>query len=234
MKHTKFSNIGNDIVSLLFPRVCFGCNARLYRGEHVLCTFCRNQVPLTEQNFEEENAVDRIFYGRCRILKAASFLYFSHTGIVRNLIHYLKYRDQQVVGEFLGDWFGMELAANDTLKNIDFVIPVPLHPRKLRKRGYNQVTVFAQKLAHYLQAEFRDDLLVKTANSRTQTVKNRFFRTDQQKNLYQVENAQSLEGASVLLVDDIITTGATMEACTHALNSVPGIEVRLCSMAFVP
>ena len=103
----------------MFPRLCFGCNVRLYRGEQILCTFCRNQVPLTEYSFNEENAVDRIFYGRTDIYKASSFLYYSDKGIVKNLIHHLKYSNQQQIGEFLGNWYGSILAGGNQLKGLD-------------------------------------------------------------------------------------------------------------------
>ena len=234
MKHTKISNIGNDINTVLFPRVCFGCMVRLYRGEYVLCSFCRHQLPLTEYNYREENAVDRVFYGRCRIKKAAAFLYYSHLGIVRNLIHYLKYRNQQVIGEFLGEWFGEQLLSQKGVNEVGYVLPVPLHPRKERKRGYNQVSLFARAVAKSLGADYRSDILIKTENTRTQTVRNRWFRSRQPAELYRVSHPNALKGASVLLLDDVITTGATMEACCHALHKVPGIEIYLGSMAFVP
>lgn len=234
MQHTKISNIGNDINTLLFPRVCFGCNARLYRGEYVLCTFCRDQIPLTEQNYLLENAVDRIFYGRCRIEKAAAFLYYSDNGMVRNLIHYLKYKRQQVIGEFMGNWFGSEIANQDGVNQVDFVLPVPLHPRKLRRRGYNQVSKFAEGLAHHLNAALREDLLIKTANTKTQTAKGRLFRTAQSKSLYTLTNPEVLSNAVILIADDVITTGATMEACCLAFKNCAGIKIYLAAIAFVP
>ena len=145
--HYKLSNILNDIVSILLPKVCFGCNARLNRGENQLCTVCRNQLPLTEYNFNDENAVDRIFFGRINITKANSFLFFTQNGIVKNLIHHLKYKNQQEIGTLLGDWHGQLIAENNFIDQIDFVIPVPLHPKKKKRRGYNQVTAFGKQLA---------------------------------------------------------------------------------------
>ena len=234
MQHTKISNIGNDIKTVLFPLVCFGCMVRLYRGEYVLCAFCRHQIPLTEYNYREENAVDRIFYGRCRIVKAASFLYYSQAGIVRNLIRFLKYRNQEVIGEFLGNWVGEELKSQPGVKDVDYVIPVPLHPRKLRKRGYNQVSRFGNCIATILGADYREDLLIKSMHTRTQTLKNRFFRLQDEQKIYRVTKPEVLRSASVLLVDDIITTGATMESCCMALNEIPGLDIYICSMAYVP
>ena len=170
--YSKLSNILNDINTIMMPRLCFGCNARLYRGEHLLCTFCRNQLPLTEYNLTDENAVDRIFYGRIDIKKAAALLYYEEHGIVKNLIHYLKYKNQQPIGIFLGDWFGELIKKEGELHQIDVVIPVPLHKIKLRKRGYNQVAEFGKRMAFHLGAAYMDTFL-----SKRQTRKHRPKRT---------------------------------------------------------
>ncbi|MGB5667974.1 MAG: ComF family protein [Maribacter sp.] len=232
--YSKLSNILNDINSILLPRVCFGCNARLNRGEYHLCTVCRNQLPLTEYNFNVENAVDRIFYGRINIKKANSFLFFIENGIVKNLIHYLKYKNQEQIGAFLGDWHGQIIADNHFLEQIDAVIPVPLHRKKFKKRGYNQVSLFGKRLAYHLNAEFIEDALQKTANTKTQTKKGRIGRWQNNKALYTLTDPLRLENKKVLLVDDVITTGATMEICANTLNEVHGVTIYITSMAVVP
>lgn len=233
MAHNKLSNIINDINTLLLPVVCFGCNAQLYRGEKHLCTVCRHQLPLTEYTFNVENPVDRIFYGRINIKKANSFLFFTDHGIVKNLIHHLKYKGQEQIGMFLGDWFGNILTENNHLPSIDFVIPVPLHRKKLKKRGYNQTSLFAKQLAFHLSSTYNDQLLVKTANTRTQTKKTRLSRWYDNRSLYEITNPSLLKNKNILLVDDVITTGATMELCTTQINKVPGATVFIASMAVV-
>ncbi|WP_282161974.1 ComF family protein [Ulvibacterium marinum] len=234
MLRAKLSNIINDINTLLLPKVCFGCNAHLSGGEQHLCTVCRNQIPLTEYTFNAENAVDRIFYGRINIKKASSFLFFSETGIVKNLIHYLKYRNQEQIGDFLGDWYGQALKEDLLNKTIHAVVPVPLHKNKLRQRGYNQVALFARKIAHHLNAEYIDHVLVKTSNTKTQTQKGRIARWQANKALYTLTHTSELENKNVLLVDDVITTGATMELCAKALKEAKGINIYLTSIAVVP
>ncbi len=231
---SKLSNILNDINTILLPQVCFGCNAHLRRGERLLCTLCRNQLPLTEYNFIDENPIDRIFYGRINIKKANSFLFYSEKGIVKTLIHYLKYKNQPQIGSFLGNWYGQILAETGTLNQIDLVVPVPLHWKKLRKRGYNQVSHFAELLAHYINARYIDDLLIKTANTKTQTGKGRTFRWQNDRDLYILSDPQLLKGKNVLLVDDVITTGATIEACGRALKSADDVNIYVVSMAVVP
>tara|TARA_R110002020_G_scaffold63170_2_gene168712 strand:- start:76803 stop:77423 length:621 start_codon:yes stop_codon:yes gene_type:complete len=206
----------------------------LGKGERLLCTVCRNQLPLTDYNFIDENPIDRIFYGRVYIEKANSFLFFQDTGIVKNLIHHLKYKNQQQVGTFLGDWFGQDIRDIGLPLTIDFVVPVPLHKKKLRKRGYNQVTTFGQTLAFHLNAVYSDNILIKTANTRTQTKKNRFYRWQATQALYKVRDLSVVTGRNVLLVDDVITTGATMEACALALSEAEDIKILIASMAVVP
>ncbi|WP_298504158.1 ComF family protein [uncultured Maribacter sp.] len=233
MLYSKLPNILNDINTLLFPIVCFGCNARLNRGEKHLCTVCRNQIPLTDFTFNEENPVDRIFYGRINIKKASSFLYFTEIGIVKNLIHNLKYKNQEQIGVFIGEWYGQILAENNFLKDIDYIIPVPLHSKKLKKRGYNQVTKFGKSLAKYLNAIFLDTILIKTENTKTQTKKGRLRRWHEQKNLYHLTNPLVLANKKILLLDDVITTGATMEICAKTLQEAPGVTIYITSMAVV-
>ncbi len=213
--------------------VCFGCNARLNRGEKLLCTVCRHELPLTEYNFNVENGVDRIFYGRINIKKASSFLYFTEQGIVKNLIHQLKYRNQEQIGGFLGDWYGQILKENDFLKNIHYVIPVPLHKKKLKSRGYNQVALFAQKISEHINAEYLENNLIKTANTRTQTKKNRLSRWYDNRSLYEVIDPNLLKNKNILLVDDVITTGATMEICGQTLKNIEGTSIYITSMAVV-
>jgi len=223
----------NDINSVLLPTVCFGCNAHLYRGEEHLCTVCRNHLPITDYNFNEENPIDRIFYGRIHIKKASSFLFFTENGIVQQLIHHLKYKNQKQIGIFLGDWYGQILKENGFLNKIDFVIPVPLHKMKLRKRGYNQVADFGQRIAHFLRAEYRDDILVKTANTKTQTTKGRIGRWQENMALYTLTDASKLENKNILLVDDVITSGATIEICAKALQKAKETTIHIASMAVV-
>ncbi|WP_289037398.1 ComF family protein [uncultured Zobellia sp.] len=229
------TNILNDINSVLAPRVCFGCNVHLNRGEKLICTTCRNDLPLTDYTFNDENPVDRIFYGRINIKKASSMLFFYEKGIVRELIHHLKYRNQEEVGTFLGDWYGQLLKENNELTNaIDLVIPVPLHKKKLRQRGYNQVASFAQRLAFHLNADYVDHILIKTANTKTQTKKGRIGRWQNKKDLYTLSDFNSLKDKHILLVDDVITTGATMEICARTLAQAPNTTIFIASMAVVP
>ena len=153
---------------------------------------------------------------------------------MQQLIHHLKYKNQEQIGNFLGDWYGQLLKENKYVNDIDIVVPVPLHKKKLKKRGYNQVSAFAQKLAYHLDALYSEDILIKNANTKTQTAKDRIGRWQENKALYTVSNGDFLNNKKVLLVDDVITTGATMEICTKALQQTEQVTVYIASMAVVP
>ncbi len=234
MTPKRLAKIINVINNILLPQVCFGCNTQLFRGERVLCTVCRHEMPLTDHNFLEENTVDRIFYGRIPIKKAVSFVFFSKNGIVKNLLHWLKYKNQEQIGAFFGDWCGSLLEKDGNLKKVDVVVPVPLHPKKLKKRGYNQVALFAQRIASSLGAEYRDDLLLKVVNTKTQTKKDQQARWEDSKKAFQLNPKAKTSFGHVLLVDDVITTGATIESCAKVLLQLKNVRVSVLSMAVVP
>ncbi|WP_445383802.1 ComF family protein [Robiginitalea sp. IMCC43444] len=231
------SNLPKILIALkniLFPELCFGCNAHLYRGEQVLCAFCRDELPLTEFNFEQENAVDRIFYGRAPVCKASALFYYRESGLIKRLIHRLKYQGMQQLGGFMGEWHGEILKKDPGISNIDLVMPVPLHAAKMRKRGYNQCELFGRAIASSLQAEYTGKLLKKIKNARTQTTRNRWLRWKNTQGVFHLAHPERLEGKKILLVDDVITTGATLEACCLALSSVARLEIYIAVMAVVP
>lgn len=230
----KVSKIVNDLDSFLAPARCFGCNAHLYRGERLLCAFCRNELPLTEYNFGEENPTDRIFFGRTPVKKASAMLFYEPSGLVRDLLHQLKYRGRQQIGDCLGAWYGEVLAADPGLPRPDWVLPVPLHPGKERKRGYNQCRAFGRAVAARLGAPYSEKWLKRAVESRTQTGKDRWDRWLEIRNAFRARSGAELEGSRVLLLDDVITTGATLEAGCRALFAIPGIQVYVAAIAVVP
>ena len=220
-----------NLLNLFFPKVCLGCNSALNDNENYICTSCRHQLPLTNFHIENNDAVKNVLFGRVKLENATALLHFSKKGIVQQLMHNLKYRGQEDVGLFLGAWLGAELKDIDVYKSIDIVIPVPLHRSKLRKRGYNQVTKFGQEIAKALNVEFNTKVLQKTMSTKTQVFKDRLLRTSADAATFSISENQSLRGKHILLVDDIITTGATIEACANALLTIEGVKISLAVMA---
>jgi ComF family protein len=188
-------------------------------------------LPLTSFHSDTNNAVHKMLYGRVKLEQATALLHFSKKGIVQQLMHNLKYRGEQEIGKVLGEWLGEELASIEGYKTIDVVIPVPLHKAKLKSRGYNQVDYFGIALAKALNADFNTSVLVKTTNTKTQVFKDRLKRNFNQTTNFKIISGNVLEDKHILLVDDIITTGATIEDCANCLLHIDGIKLSLATMA---
>jgi ComF family protein len=220
-----------NLLNLFFPVVCEACNNVLGDNESVICTSCRHHLPVTNCHFEDAKDVKKVVYGRVKLENATSLLHFSKKGIVQQILHNLKYRGHETIGEFFGKWLGAELASIEAYKTIDVVIPVPLYKTKLRKRGYNQVAKFAMEIAKALNAEYNDTVLIKTKSSKTQVFKGRLMRWNDDGALFDISENKSLEVKHILLVDDIITTGSTVEACATVLLKINNIKLSLATMA---
>ncbi len=171
------------------------------------------------------------FYGKIPLEFAASLLYFHKKGIVQEMIHKLKYKGHEEIGETLGNWYAEELKNIAQIKSVDMIISVPLHPKKLRERGYNQVTKFGESLSNELSIPFNDKVLIRTVYSKTQTRKNLLGRTDVIENIFDVTFSEAHHNKHFLLIDDVITTGSTLEACSRALLKIPGAKISIVSMA---
>lgn len=220
-----------NLISLFYPPVCPGCSELLSAGEQVLCTSCRHQIPLTNFHQIPNNEAFGKFYGRLPLEHVSALCFFHKKGIVQRLVHKLKYSGQEKIGTQLGYWYADVLNQSDFVKP-DVIIPVPLHPKRLRERGYNQVTNFAKALSHGLQIGFADDILIRTSYAKTQTRKNLFQRSLGKKELFNVDFKKAEAGKHYLIVDDVITTGATLEACGRALLKIPDTKLSIACMVF--
>jgi ComF family protein len=223
----------NSILNLFFPKVCYACSGLLTDNEIHICTSCRHNLPVTNFHFENNNTVEKVFYGRVKLENATALLRFQKKGIVQHLLHNLKYRSHETISTVLGEWLGNELKTVEAYANIDVVIPVPLHKNKLKQRGYNQVAKFGIEIAKALNAEYIDSVLVKTTATKTQVFKNRIARWNNSNEVFTIINANRIEGKHVLLVDDIITSGATIEACVNILNKAKNVKISVATMAIV-
>ncbi len=221
----------NSLTDLFFPKVCYACNHLLADNEKYVCTSCRHKLPVTNFHFNSDDSVNRVFYGRVPIVHATALLRYEKKGLTKSLIHNLKYKGFEEIGLFLGNWLGSELSTVEEYSDIDLIIPVPLHKKKLRKRGYNQVAIFAQQLAKHLDAIYVDDVLIKTSNTSSQVTKNRISRWLHNSEIFRIANIEKIDYKHVLLVDDIITTGATLEACANILQQAKNVKISIATMA---
>ncbi|UTN05081.1 ComF family protein [Flavobacterium bizetiae] len=221
----------NYIIDLFFPKVCAGCHTILITNETVLCTNCRHEMPLTQYHLDPKNEAVKKFYGKINIEHASALLYFNKKGIVQELIHNLKYKGHEEIGTVLGNWYVEDLKELSIETPFDVVIPVPLHPKKFRERGYNQVTTFGKTLAKGLNIAYNDTVLYRKKYSKTQSKKNLLGRSDNIENIFDVTFTVENQNKHFLIVDDVLTTGATLEACSKALLKIPGAKISIVCMA---
>ncbi|GAA3570294.1 ComF family protein [Snuella lapsa] len=220
-----------SLVNLFFPKVCYACLNLLQDNEETVCVDCRHNLPVTNYHFNNDNSVLKVFYGRVKVENATALLRFEKKGIVQQLIHGLKYRGYESVGVFLGQWLGNELKTIQAYSTVEMVIPVPLHKNKLKKRGYNQVAKFGQHIAAVLNCNYNDEVLVKITNMKSQVNKKRFARWQNNETLFALQTPETIENKHILLIDDIITTGATLEACINVLNQAQNVKISVATMA---
>ncbi|MBK0369431.1 ComF family protein [Flavobacterium agrisoli] len=220
-----------QLLNLFFPPICCGCHGFLNENEVVICTHCRHEMPLTQHHLRKENEAFKTFYGTIDIQHASAFLSFHKKGIVQELIHQLKYKKQEEIGQVLGFWYAEDLKKVTPDIPFDTVIPVPLHPKKLKERGYNQVARFGKALAESLQLEYNDQILYRKTYAKTQSKKNRLDRQKGIKDAFDVYLRVENQNKHFILVDDVLTTGATLEACARSLLKIPGAKISVVCMA---
>ncbi len=219
------------LINLFFPKSCAGCHSFLLSDEKVICTQCRHEIPLTNHHKIEENEVIQKFYGRIPLEFGAALFYFHKKGIVQEMIHKLKYKGHEEISETIGNWYATELKDLEQLKGIDYIIPVPLHKKRLRERGYNQVEGFGKAMAENLNIQYDDQVLQRKLYTKTQTKKNLLGRADVIDNVFDVSFSEDHYGKHFLLIDDVITTGSTLESCSRALLKIPHAKISVICMA---
>ncbi len=225
-----WKNLLNDFAGLFYPNLCAACSEPLVKHEEVICLRCLANLPRTHFQHDRENIVAQMFWGRVKVEHAAAYLYFQKGGNVQKLLHKLKYKGEKCIGEALGRLMALEMA-DSLFKNIDLIIPVPLHKSRLRKRGYNQSECIATGIGAGLNVQIMLGLLERVVANPTQTKKHRYDRWTNVEGIFSVKHPEQLSGKHVLLVDDIITTGATLEACTSELLKAGGCSVSIVAVA---
>jgi ComF family protein len=224
-------DLWDDLLSLIFPRLCYACGNHLLRNEKIICTECYILIPRTGYHLQEENPVEQLFWGRCKLERAAAFSYYTRESRIRSLIHNLKYKGIREIGFELGRIYGLTLSGSGFLEGIDLIVPVPLHDSKKRARGFNQSDLISDGLSEATGLPVGFSILERVSRSATQTRRSRYERWVNVEGIFTVTDTSSVRGKHILLVDDVITTGSTIESCTLELLRTEGVKVSAVALA---
>jgi len=222
--------LADDFLQFFFPDLCVSCGQILNRQEKVLCTHCLFHIPRTEFHNDIENPVSQLFWGRVKIEYAGSYFYFNKGSSYQSLIHRLKYKGRSDIGIEMGKAYGAELRKS-VFARADVIVPVPLHPKKIKIRGYNQSEMIAKGLALSLNLPVNTSALIRSESTETQTRKSRFDRFRNMEGKFMVFDISQLEGKHIILADDVVTTGSTLEACATVILEIQGTKVSILTLA---
>lgn len=222
----------SDLFHLFYPKLCASCDEQLTKNETVVCTICRNDLPLTNIIDYTDNKVIEAFYGKVLIYKGYSLLFYRKENTTKKLIQELKYKGNEEISSFFGNWLGSLFKENQEFSDVDYIIPVPLHKKRLKERGYNQVTKMGKSLQDHLNIPFVEDKLMRISSTKTQTLKSRFERFTNLETKFVLNDTQLFVNKHVLLIDDVITTGATLEACAKEFAGIKGCKISIVTMAY--
>jgi ComF family protein len=223
---------GTSITSLFFPLICPGCGNDLQSSDDQICISCFHRLPVTEFHRHNSNPVEKIFWGRVPIRSACSYLYFTSQSIVQHLMHELKYNGNREVGVFLGKQIGLSFEETDRFSAIEGIIPLPLHPKRQKQRGYNQAGAIAEGISAILGVELLENVIIRNTETRTQTKKSRVERWQNIDGKFRIVDPERLKGKNILLIDDVITTGATLESCAQEILTGTAASVSIATLAY--
>lgn len=222
----------NDLLGLIYPNICRVCGKSLFRHEKILCMKCFHHLPSARFKNDRNNPAAQVFWGRVPFQFVITALLYNKGNAVQKLVHELKYRSSRETGIFLGEILGKEIAQKVPDAVIECIMPVPLHPKKQKKRGYNQSELLARGMSGILDIPVDISHLYRREFSSTQTRKSKYQRWQNVENIFAVKKAEELQGRNILLVDDVITTGATLEACARQLLQIEGLKLSVGAVAF--
>ncbi len=230
----RIKQLGNNVLNLFYPEVCLTCSALLHPQEKLICHHCLSEFPFTHYHLDHQNAVFERLSAIVKIEAASALLLFNESGIIKELIHQLKYQNRQEIGRFLAKLTIESLKNDAILSQIDYIVPVPLHPKKYKKRGYNQMSVFGKESSQAFKIPYDEKILIRTQNTDSQTKKNAAERRQNVANVFDIIQPEKYVGKHFLLIDDVMTTGATIESCAESiLNKIPQAKVSVLTMAVV-
>lgn len=220
-----------DFLNLFYPNHCASCNEHLSNNENSICTYCLHDLPYSYYSNKRFNPIESIFFGKIPLKSATALFLFEKQSRIQHIVHELKYRNNEKIGELLAELLASELTKKIDYTTVDYIIPVPIHPKKLKTRGYNQLTKLGEKLSKRLNITFQENLLSKKHSSETQTKKNKLNRWKNAQESFELIDNTFLENKTILLIDDVITTGATLEACANELLKTKNLTLHIATIA---
>ncbi len=229
---TLVKNYFEDFLHLFFPHTCTGCGTDILNNEDALCAYCLTQLPETGFLAKPANPIEKIFYGRLPVEHAGSAFYFNKNSLLQHLIIQFKYRDNRNAGIYLGKILGILIQNAKRFDDTDIIVPLPLNEKKLFKRGYNQALLLAKGVSEVLQKPVVENAVERIQFTETQTQKNRITRWQTMEGVFKVLNESQLKNKHVLLIDDIVTTGATLESCGTEILEAENTKLSICTLAY--
>lgn len=226
-------NLLTDFLHVVFPNNCICCGRSLVKGERYVCLHCLNEIHPTNYAKTESNKVSERFIGKVDVENACALYFFEPKSKIRTLIHHLKYKGNSGIGIYLGEKLGQKLISSPYYQDIDYIVPVPLHWRRKLKRGYNQSEMIATGIENVTGWKVKKECLYRRKYNKTQTHKNMQERWENTRDIFAVKHSEHIEGKHILLVDDVLTTGATLESCAKALKSAAKVKVSIATLACV-
>jgi ComF family protein len=220
------------LLHLIFPKICMFCGHDLIINEVGFCRFCTDSLPYTNFHRQKANKIEQLFWGRIPIEQATSFLYFTKGGVVQKLLHVIKYQQQTDLAIKMGEMMARQLQVGGWLSDIDLIVPVPLHPKKQKQRGYNQSEMLARGFSSVTKIPIDTNLLKRSIYTSTQTRKGRYDRYLNMDSVFGIDETDNHVFRHILIIDDVITTGATLEGCAMALQQIHGARISIATLAF--
>jgi ComF family protein len=221
----------HHFLSLLYPTVCLICGENLNSNENQLCLHCLHNLPRTDFHLQANNPLEKRFWGKVPVHKATAFLHFQKGSPYQKLLHQLKYKNNPEIGTILAKYAATEWSENNTFADADVIIPVPLHPKRLKMRGYNQSEMIAKGIVEILQRPLDTSTLIRITENETQTKKAVYDRYKNTLGIFDIADTESHKNKHILLVDDVLTTGSTLEACITVLRKIEGVEISVFALA---
>jgi ComF family protein len=225
------STFFNDLLNLLYPHICVGCGSDLFPKD-VLCYECINNMPVTNFYRHRDNPVEKIFWGRLPVASGLAYAYFTKGSVIQNMLHELKYRGNTEIGFFMGRLMGEQLRNKIAGETIDGLIPLPLFAKKQKLRGYNQAELICEGMSSIAGISVMNDVIIRRKSTESQTRKGRTDRWKNMQSKFEIINADRIIDRHVMIVDDVITTGATVEACGLELLKVRGVRLSISAFAY--